>query len=172
VRHLLALLHFLFISTLAYSQDCNKLVVTVTDKVSGKSVISTPTDIIVSDDDEKTGFAIQISLLGNDRTIAWIITAKGAGHCINEGDEIRIFFTDESCSVLKNMTKLNCDQRATVFFGGGYTQYHKELELLKSKKIASLIVTTKDGLVQNDFTEDEASTLMNTFVCISRRIKR
>lgn len=171
MRPRLSLLLFLFISSWCYGQDCNKLVVTLTDQAPGKSFISTPGDIIVSDDDEKTGFAIQISLLRGNRTIAWTITAKGAGHCINEGGEISILFTDESRSVLKNMTKLNCEQRATVFFGGGFNQYRNELEQLRSKKIASLIVTTKDGLVQNDFTEDEASTLMNTFACISHRIK-
>ena len=168
----LSLLLWWVLSSRGFGQDCSKLVTAVTDKVAGKPMLSTPEDILVSDDDQKTGFAIQVSLPGDARTIAWTITAKGAGSCVDPGDDIRIVFTDQSRLVLKNAARRNCEQRATVFFGGRRHQYPDALEQLRSKKITSLTVITRDGLVQNDFTEDEASTLMQTFDCLSHRVRQ
>ncbi|MFY9352842.1 MAG: hypothetical protein WBI52_07565 [Bacteroidales bacterium] len=147
------------------SSDCSNWIDTVIDKVTGDTLISSKKTLIVSTDGGKTGFGIWM-MQSSVSDLILVIQAVGAGSCIDEGEKINILFTDGSRLELANDGDFNCEEEATVYFGGIFGK-KKQLEELKTKKIQTMRVWTSDGYVQEDFTKDNQEEFYHVINCLT-----
>lgn len=142
--------------------DCSSMIISETDKMTGKTFVSSRT--IVVTDDGKTGFKIFIMRL-KEETISLSIGVYGASSCIDEGSKINILFTDGNRIELKTDNKFNCDGDATVYFGG-YWGKKKELNMLRYRQIATMRVWTTKSFVQKDFNEENKILFQGGMKCL------
>jgi hypothetical protein len=147
------------------SSDCSNWIDTDIDKVTGDTLISSKKTLIVSTDGGKTGFGIWM-MQSSVSDLILVIQAVGAGSCIDEGEKINILFTDGSRLELANDGDFNCEEEATVYFGGIFGK-KKQLEELKTKKIQTMRVWTSDGYVQEDFTKDNQEEFYHVINCLT-----
>lgn len=148
------------------SSDCSNWIETRTDKVSGNTSTSAKSNIIVSTDGGKKGFGV-FMMRGSKGGLILLITAVGAGSCIDEGAKINILFDDGSRLELSSQGDFNCKGKATVYFGDVFGKY-SELEQLKTKKIQTMRVWTNDSYVEKDFTKDNQEDFYNTINCLMK----
>jgi len=148
------------------SFECADLVVTETDKMTGRISTSSKEVLAISDDGGKTGFGI--FCMKGSNSIIMIIQVVGAGSCINDDNKVNILFRDGSKLELSNDGKFNCDAKFTIYFGGIF-QKKKELNELKTKEIETMRVWTTKSYVQKDFSNEQSKILMTTLKCLSEK---
>ena len=145
------------------SVDCSEWVEPFVDKVSGESYKAGSNHLIVSDDGKNSlSFVFARSA---DDIVMVLITAIGAGSCIDKGDLINVVFTDGTRTELFSNAGFNCNKKARVFFKEGDGKNEK-LNMLTMKKIKTMRVWTNDSYVENNFTEDQSSVFKNTMQCL------
>jgi hypothetical protein len=144
--------------------DCSKWISVEQDEMTGKTAVSSNNAIIVSSDAGKTGFGIY--LVGTPEGIIFGIQTKGAGACIDHGDEIDILFTDGTRMKLWHTGEFNCKAIAAIAFGSSIPSKEKELAEIVRKRIKSMRVWTSDSYVQEDFTAENAIALQSTIRCL------
>jgi hypothetical protein len=150
------------------SSDCSNWIKTATDKVSGSTSTSAINTLVVSTDGGKTGFGIfMMEMQSSKGGLILVIQAVGAGNCIDEGAKINILFDDGSRLELKNDADFNCKGKATIYFGGSFGK-KKELNELKTKKIGTMRVWTRDSYVEKDFTQDNKDDFFNVINCLTK----
>ena len=146
--------------------DCSNWILTQIDKVDGTSTTTGKKVITVLNNTGKTCFRILI-MKYLESGVVLSINAYGAGNCIDQGAKINILFTDGSRLVLSNNGKFNCEKEAILIFGGAFGK-NSELEQLKSKKIQTMRVWTTNSFVQEDFTEENQTEIINVIKCITK----
>lgn len=150
------------------SQTCSDYVLTHIDKITGDTSVTTK-NILVSDDNNKTGLSLFFMKLknnsGSDPTILLAITAVGASNCIDKGSKINILFTDSSKMEFKNMKEFNCENSVSLFLGSEIGNKPLRDEIA-AKKIAAMRVWTKSGYVQQDFTQENSDDFNSSLNCI------
>jgi hypothetical protein len=151
------------------SPDCGNWIAKETDKVTGDSYLTSKQNLIVSRDGGESGFGIyMLNTTQTKNDIVLSIQAVGAGSCIDEESEINILFTDGSRLKLASQNDFNCDQSATLYFGGVFGKI-EQLEQLKSKKIETMRVWTyNDGYVQEDFTNENQQEFSYVVNCLAQ----
>lgn len=148
---------------------CNEYVERVKDKMTGQTII-TGKFFIVSDDMGKTGFGIGTGVVQSSNSIYLRIKPYGASSCIEKDALILILFDDGSKLTLKNEYDFNCDRDVVVYFGG-FSGKKRIFDELTTKKIETLRVWTSGGYVQKDFSEENQTTLLNSFRCLQKYMK-
>ncbi len=144
---------------------CSKWILIETSKVTGITYIESKDFLIVSTDGKK-GFRI-LMMQGNGYDLFLHIKVIGERICIDEGEKIDILFTDGSKLELGNEADYNCEGKVNVSFGG-IRGNKKQLEELKTKKIQTMRVWTRDGYVEEDFTKDNQEEFYNVINCLTK----
>lgn len=104
---------FAFIKNcLAQTTDCDQILMTELDSLSQELTLHAKKNIIVSEDTRKIGFAVYGAYM--HETVTLTIHSVGAGACVNEGDKVRLVFTDSTTLELANMGKFNCQAVSSV----------------------------------------------------------
>lgn len=147
------------------TENCNIYIETITDKVTGEASTSAKSTLIVSRDGGKKGFGIFLMKGSKSTKLIFVISAAGAGSCIDKGDKINILFTDGTRLELYSDGKFNCKGQATLYFGGVFGK-NSELEMLKNKKIETLRVWTNNGYVEENFTIGNQNEFQHTVSCL------
>jgi len=149
----------------AGASDCSSYIETTEDKVTGRKTTSSKETIIVSKDGGKKGFGIYL-MQGSKGSLIFSIQAVGAeSNCIDEGAKINILFTDGSRMELASNSDVNCKGNATVYFGGVFGK-KKQMDELQAKKIQTMRVWTSRGYVEEDFTTDQSTQIMQAAKCL------
>ena len=143
--------------------ECSKYITEKTDKMTGKTTKSS-ISLLVSDDGGKTGFAAFTML--SKKTIILSLTTAGGGSCMEKSPKINVLFTDGTRLEFHADNKFNCEQRATVYFLGGFGK-DDEFEQLTTKDIATLRVATSKSFVQKDFTQKQATQFRGMLKCLA-----
>ncbi len=144
--------------------DCSKLISTEVDVVTGKSSVGSVQSLIVSKSDEY-GFAIYLVKGGSSIIVSMQVI--GAGNCIDDNDKMNILFTDGTRLEMTNMKDFNCENKFGLYLGKMFRTI-KQLDMLSTKKVSIMRVQTSKGYVEMNFTDEEATTLMNSFKCINK----
>lgn len=147
------------------SSDCNSLIKTTTDKMTGKSTTSANNSITLTEGG-KTGLGIFL-MKSSGGAIILTIQTVGAGSCIDEGSKINLLFDDGSRLELINDADFNCKGKATVYFGDVFGKT-KQLAELQTKKISTMRVWTNDSYVEKDFPEDKKAQFFNVINCLTK----
>jgi hypothetical protein len=150
--------------------DCSKYTETATDRMTDRVYSSGKESVIVSDDRGKTGIAISLITSGSSLIFSIKAVDKDSG-CIDENAAVLILFTDGSKITLKSDGKFNCDGKVTVYFGGVFGR-RDDLEELSTKKIKAMRVNTRKSLVEEDFTDSQATELFNQINCLRKLLKK
>lgn len=146
--------------------DCSDWIKSSTDKVSGKSNTAGKNRLTVSNDG-KSGLTF-ILMSPNNGDIILSITAVGSSPCIDKGSNINILFRDGSRLQLSSDIDFNCDSNSTVYFGGPFGKT-KQLEDLAGKEIETMRVWTRDGFVEENFTDKQSNEFKNTMQCLAQK---
>ena len=141
--------------------QCDSLTTFRHDKMTGNEYYSSATFAITEDGDN--GFITYI--LNSNGTITWVVEAYGASSCIDKGEKINILFTDGTRMELSNVRSFACDNKSTVYFGKVFG-HKKELKKLSSVTIAAMRVWTEKGFVHEEFPEDKATKIRDSFNCL------
>jgi hypothetical protein len=153
---------FILIIAQCKAQDCAKLVIQKTDRVTGNQSRAMSEPILVSKDDSK-GIILNI-YESKQGQITFYIKPVGASNCIEEGQKVNILFRDGTRTELLNASSFNCDGDIFIFMGGAYFGTKKWKELA-AKEIEVMRVWTKDGYVEEEFTEENSRNLKQAFNC-------
>jgi prepilin-type processing-associated H-X9-DG protein len=151
------------------ANPCSQWTTVKTDTASGKQNIAARDVVLVSTDGGKTGLSIYSFLNSSKKVVVVSIQAMGAGKCVDKGDQINILFVDGHRLDLSNTNDFNCDGSSTMYFGGGLGK-KDEMKLLIAKKIKTMRVWTRDDYMQMEFTDAQATALMETLKCLSNSI--
>lgn len=143
------------------SMDCADLIKIESDKVTGKT---TRYFSLVVSQDQKNGFALNVIEFQKSNTLL-LITAVGAGSCIDDDDKANILFSDGSRMEVKNMGEFNCKGQFTLRLGPAFVT-KKQAKELSEKAISTLRVWTSDGYVEEDFTAEEGEQLRAALKCL------
>ncbi|MFO0477205.1 MAG: hypothetical protein ACK50L_00295 [Bacteroidota bacterium] len=146
--------------------DCANWVKTTEDKVAGTSFETIKDYLIVSKDNGKKGFGIDI-MKSSKGSIILSIKAVGGGGCIDKGQKVNILFTDGTRLELLTDGDFNCKGKATMYFGGLFGK-KSELSELQAKTIDIMRVWTSDSYVEEKFTNDQAAQFKNALNCLSK----
>lgn len=150
------------------SIDCDLLLPTSVDKVTGKSM-HTSDLLIVSKDQGKTGFGFMVAVI-NDNTIYFYINAVGGDACIDEDAKINILFTDGTRAEFNSNNDFNCDKEASLFMGSLF--YNRMYAvMLAQKKVEIMRIRTGDKYVEEEFTAEQAETLRSYFECATAKTR-
>jgi hypothetical protein len=150
-------------NTTVVDSDCSNYIRTDTDKMTGKSSISSKSTLIISSDGGKNGLGIYV--MNIKESLALSIQAVGAGNCIDKGSTINILFRDGTKMQLSNANKFNCEGKTTLYFGGVFGK-KDELKNLQTKEIETMRVWTSKSFVEKDFTAEQSRELMQTINCL------
>jgi hypothetical protein len=142
--------------------NCDELIKQVEDKVTGAKYITNGTDLMISKDG-KNGFSILAMITKNPKLL--IITAVGAGSCIDDDEKANILFRDGSRLELENDGKFNCENHFTLYFGGRFGKLEQFNELSK-KEIEILRVSTRNGFVEETLTPMQSKKFEKTCDCM------
>lgn len=145
------------------SFECSDLIVTETDKVTGRATTTGKEVLVISNDGGKSGFGIL--LMKSKKSIIVSITVAGAGGCIDDTDKMNILFKDGSRLEMTNNGKFNCKSKFTLYLGGMFGQ-KKQLEAFRTKEIETMRVWTSKGYVEEDFSLEEGKIFMKTIDCL------
>lgn len=146
---------------------CDQLIVTDLDRVSGTTKSGSRQTLIISQDKGKTGFALDLYLIKG--ILAWSIHSTGAGECINKDDEVSFTFDDETTLELPNNGDFNCSGDFALYFGGLFGN-RKESELLATKEIKRMKITTSEGTLEKNLPASQSLQLMRTFECLKEKL--
>ncbi len=135
--------------------------------MTGRSSTKIKTPIDIKSPGGKYGFEIDIVLLDKQGVLLNIIIF-GAGPCVDEGDEVNVLFKDDSKMTLKYRGDFKCEPELYFTFGSGPGRLN-ELAQLRTKKIATLRGWTKGSPMQMDLTEEQATAIMDSFVCMNSK---
>jgi hypothetical protein len=152
------------------SQACSTWTTIKIDSATSKKTLTAKEEVIVSDDNGKTGLSIYSFLNTNGKVIIISIQAMGAGKCVDKGDKINILFDDGEILDLANTNDFNCDGSSTLYFGGGLGR-RNELKILASKRIKTMRVWTRDDYMQKTFSSAQAIAFAETLKCLSASMK-
>lgn len=152
---------------LAQINDCDNTLMNETDTLTGESIIRSQRNIIISDDEGKTGFAISAFLM--DSTFIIIIKTVGASACINYGDQIHFVFNDSSTLQLNNMGQFNCEAKSSLYFNARNNNFHA-LQTLLEKRISKLTVWTKKRFLSKYLTTEAAEKIHILLACFNRTL--
>lgn len=144
--------------------DCSDLIITQTDKMTGKSSVVSSETLIISDDDGKTGFGV--GFLDVSGTVVFSILTVGAGSCIDDSDKMNVLFRDGTRLELTNNGGFNCDSKFTLYFGTSFGK-KKELQIFKTKEIESMRIWTSKSYVEKDFSNAQSKRFMKTVNCLT-----
>jgi hypothetical protein len=144
--------------------DCNNLIVTETDQVTGITTTSAKKTQVISTDDGKNRLGI-FMLKTSPEYLILIIQATGGGPCADKGAKINFLFTDGSRLELASDGDFNCKAELTVYFGGVFGK-KKQLDLLKSKKIQTIRAWTMDSYVQMDLSSEQQDEFHAVINCL------
>jgi hypothetical protein len=145
--------------------ECSDLIVTETDKMTGKSSISAREVLLITRDGGNEGFGIMIMKVSN--FLVFSIKAVGAGSCIDDDDKMNVLFRDGTRLELFTDGKFNCKNNFTLYFGSSFGK-KKELGYFKTKEVETMRIWTSDGNVEEDFSSEQSKQLMKTIDCLSK----
>jgi hypothetical protein len=146
------------------SLDCSDLIETKSDKMTGKTTVSSKETLSISDDGGNTGIGIHIYDSPELKGLILLFRAVGAGSCIDDSDNINVLFRDGTRLELQNDGSFNCDASFTLLLGG-YTR-KKELELFRTKEVETMRIWTMKSYVEKDFDSEQSKQLMQTISCL------
>jgi hypothetical protein len=149
--------------------QCSALLKTTHDKMTGRTTTQPKEPILVSKD-EKTGLLIAPFIGSSSDTIVFMLRAFGGSNCVDDKASIYVLFDDDSRLELRSNADFNCDNNATVYLGGSFGKT-KQLNLLATKKVASIRVVKRKGHVQEDFSAKQATRLQNTLKCLMDAVR-
>ncbi len=101
-----------------YNQDCSDLILTTVDEVTGSTSSRSKYPLVVSGDDNDSGF--EMSILKGTNSIIFSIKVNGAGSCIEKDGKMNIVFRDYSRLDLINNGDFNCNSKFSLYFGGNF----------------------------------------------------
>lgn len=143
--------------------DCFNLASTKVDEMTGKSSTGSKELLIVSDDDGKSGFVINI--LKRSESIIFSIKVDGAGDCIDADSKINIVFRNYNRLDLINDGDFNCDSQFSLYFGG-IAGKEKQLEIFRVSEVKTMRIWTSEGFVDKEFSPEQSKQLMHTVNCL------
>jgi len=146
--------------------DSNNWIITKTDEVTGKTISISKNTLIISSDGGESGFGI-FMMKGSASSLILVIHVVGAGSCIDKGNKINILFTDGSGMELFSECDFNCKGSAKVYFHGRPGK-KDQLNQLKSKKIKTMRVWTRDTWLEKDFTSENQDEFLNVINCLAK----
>lgn len=146
--------------------DSNNWIITKTDDATGKNISISKNTLIISSDSGESGFGI-FMMKESANSLILVIHVVGAGSCIDKGDKINILFTDGSKMELPSESDFNCKGSAKVYFHGRFGK-KDQLNQLKSKKIKTMRVWTRDTWLEKDFTLENQDEFLNVINCLAK----
>ena len=131
------------LNSFLYGQSDTVYVIKSVDDMSKKTYHYSSRKFLVSDDDVKVGFAIDVHI-SNELKLE-MITAEmvGIGHC-NEKDEIIIMLENGETISIKSWLEFNCEGEAY------FTLKESDLELLRKSPLLKIRMT--NGYSHDSFT--------------------
>lgn len=167
LKSCLALIFSLSVTALTIqAQDCNQLVNTVYDEVTGNTLIRMKDYLYISEDTTKK-IAIFIAQKIDDQGIETFMTfeCRDLG-CISNGNAINILFTDGSREKYTNISTFNCIGFAMLFIDIPDYDGNTIRSTLLNKKIKTLRVSGNNKYVQVNLTPENQSHLINVLKCL------
>lgn len=148
------------------SYECADLVKSETDRVSGKTTVSSAESIIASTDGGTTGIAMYV-VKGKKALIVSGLARDNARGCIDDGSKINILFRDGTRLEVTNRAKFNCKGSFTIYLGGGLSP-KSDLEAFANKEIEVVRIWQRsNGYVEETFTPEQGKQFMHTVRCLS-----
>jgi hypothetical protein len=138
--------------------------VDVTVTIQGDKWASVSRKITVEDEATKKGYSLSMYKSRNGPLI-WTTKLLGPGQCIGADSKMFMVFKDGSVKQIENNGTENCDGNFILYFGGDYGN-DNTLEIIRSKEIASLRVTTKQGYVEGNIPDDDSARFMAATNCM------
>jgi hypothetical protein len=147
---------------------CDDYTFVHTDKIKGGSNHVGRKRVAVSED-SKSGFIFFLLAAERDLSLNVKVVEGSRNACLDSKAEIAILFADGSRLSLRSSDDFNCSGDATVYFGGVFGKYD-ELEELATKKIKAMRIYTYKSNVQSDFTDAQASEILNQISCLRKSL--
>lgn len=153
------------ITTTGVSADCEAMLEITDDSKTGLRITKTKNMIIVAETggNNQLGIVVQKNSKG---IITLGLRPVGAGECIEEGNKVNIVFTDGSKTELAHDGFANCNGESSVSFGGSFGK-KKQFDQLRSKKIKTIKVWTRQGSVQQNLSDENQATLLKLLNCFT-----
>lgn len=149
----------------AKSFTCDDLIISDTDKVTGKTTRGLKESIVVSCDG-KNGFGFYI--FEGSNSIILSANVVGASACIDDTDKMNVLFRDGTRLELVNSIDFNCEGRFTLYFGGVFGK-KKELDQFRTKEVETIRIWTSKSYVEEDFSPDNSKAFMKALDCLANK---
>ena len=140
----------------------------VTGDSSSESFILISSKPLTVTTDNRSGFNITFTYTGNCVLLVNIRIYASLPVCMESSGKIMFTFTDGSWSELTNEDELNC---YGSFLVSSYNNNKEDdkFRSLKTKKIKSLKVETRDGIFERNFSSQNANDIYELLNCIPRQ---
>lgn len=152
-------------NTFSQELSCEQLLLSEEDIVTGNKIRGSNSALIITKD-SVTGFSIQMSLTPKSDVLIFNTKVYGGSACLDDDETISIVFTDTTRIQLTVNNSFNCDQTATIYFGGIFGDKTQQLNLLITKHIKLMRVSTPNGSVTEEFSKDKAERFRKTLHCL------
>lgn len=148
------------------SNRCAEKLTTETDSLTGARIIRAATNILISEDGGKTGFALFGFLV--DSTLILTVKTVGAGACVNEGDRIAFIFNDSAAVDLTHMGQFNCEAKSSIYFNDQFNNFGA-FKMLSQATLSKLTVWTRSKSLTRTVDAETASRLKDLLSCFVLR---
>jgi len=146
--------------TISAHAQCDELISTVTDRMTGATTTAAK-DYIILSKDNKGGIALLF--MASSKSVSINAKMFGASSCVDDDAKMYVLFTDGSRTIVENDMKFNCDKSFGKFY---FNRKDQQLLTLASSPIAAIRVETYKGSVTEDVSPEQAEQIVNTLKCL------
>jgi len=144
-------------------KDCSSLIISKTDKMTGKTIIGLNEPIIVIDNAKQK--PIVLSLQWKDENTFTLIAVVDHG-CIEENALMIVLFRDGTKIQLGNDFGFNCKNYYVCYLGWKYHRKDQLAELL-IKEIDIIRVYTSNGFLEASFNVTQSQIFLQALNCLA-----
>ncbi len=146
---------------------CEDYIEVYTDKMTGESNVGAIKKIILTENSTK-GITIYCMLDKSQKTFIMSCKAIGEG-CIDDNAKVNLLFKDGTRKEVIASSNFNCKGSVPIYSGGGFGN-KTLLELLSTKELETIRISTSRGFIQEDFKE-KGNDLLQTIKCLKTHMK-
>jgi hypothetical protein len=167
IQTIMTLIGFVYVS---YSQDCSEFITIDEDNNTHEKQYSGKDFIDIKDNGDTT---LQLlTMLSNDHaTLILSLTALKDIKCVDPTDEIDFTFADNSKYSATGNQDFNCNGAFSIYFGD-FKKNDGLLNLLLSKKVISIRLYCRAGILNVPLTSENNEELFGEMNCLNRYLKR
>jgi hypothetical protein len=164
------LLLLMFLTNILYSQNCDNYISPEEDKTTGDKMYAAKDFIIITKDGDTT-LQLLSMLINDQKSLVLSLTTIKKIKCVDPSDEIHFLFDDKTKYDLSGNQEYNCEGAFSIYLGD-LKKNDDLLKLLLTKKVASIRLYCRAGVLDVDLSKSDSDELSQEINCLNKLLKR